>query len=174
MGFSGAGVLWALSSLVPGLARLLKDGAATPETLGKIAQQVTRLSGETEPGKVLRMFEENPRWVADLCQEMARLEAMEARDRLDARARDRVLVHRAGHNIRADIMVIAAALGLVGCLLVLSFCQGHLPGEAIGIISTIAGIFGSCLKDAYAFEFGSSRGSKAKDEQVTAVLMKKA
>jgi hypothetical protein len=60
-------------------------------------------------------------------------------------------------------MVIAAALGLVLCLLSLVAYQGDLPGEAVGIISTIAGIFGACLKDAYAFEFGSSRGSKNKD-----------
>jgi hypothetical protein len=45
-----------------------------------------------------------------------------------------------------------------------------LPGEAVGIISTVAGIFGACLKDAYAFEFGSSRGSKEKDSTVAAML----
>jgi hypothetical protein len=52
------------------------------------------------------------------------------------------------------------------CLGSLAFFKETLPGEAVGIISTIAGIFGSCLKDAYAFEFGSSRGSKAKDAAV--------
>ena len=34
----------------------------------------------------------------------------------------------------------------------------------VGIISTVAGIFGACLRDAFQFEFGSSRGSRDKDE----------
>lgn len=37
------------------------------------------------------------------------------------------------------------------------------PGEVVGIVSTIAGIFGACLRDAFQFEFGSSRGSREKD-----------
>jgi hypothetical protein len=40
----------------------------------------------------------------------------------------------------------------------------------VGIISTIAGIFGACLKDAYTFEFGSSLGSKQKDDTVAALM----
>ena len=35
----------------------------------------------------------------------------------------------------------------------LAYYQGHLLGEAVDIISTIAGIFGSCLKDTYAFAY---------------------
>jgi len=42
--------------------------------------------------------------------------------------------------------------------------------EAIGVISTMAGVFGACLKDVYAFEFGSSRGSKEKDDTVAALM----
>jgi len=67
-------------------------------------------------------------------------------------------------------MVLAAAFGLVMCLGALVYFAGHMPGEAVGIISTIAGIFGACLKDAYAFEFGSSRGSKEKDLAVAALM----
>jgi hypothetical protein len=67
-------------------------------------------------------------------------------------------------------MVFSAAFGLVMCLFSLAFYSDVLPGEAVGIISTIAGIFGSCLKDAYSFEFGSSRGSKIKDTTVASAL----
>jgi hypothetical protein len=34
----------------------------------------------------------------------------------------------------------------------------------------IAGIFGACLKDAYTFEFGSSRGSKEKDDSIATLI----
>jgi hypothetical protein len=91
-------------------------------------------------------------------------------DRQQARERD-IEILRAGHaNRRADLMVVSAALGLILCLLSLAFYSDVLPGEAVGIISTIAGIFGGCLKDAFAFEFGSSRGSKMKDSTVASVL----
>ena len=46
---------------------------------------------------------------------------------------------------------------------ILAFFGDSLSGEGVGIISTISGIFGSCLKDAFGFEFGSSRGSREKD-----------
>lgn len=64
---------------------------------------------------------------------------------------------------RADVMVLGAVLGLIACLASLVWFRTGLPGEAVGIISTVAGIFGACLRDALQFEFGSSRGSRDKD-----------
>ena len=75
-------------------------------------------------------------------------------------------------NRRLNIMILGAVFGLVFCLLMLTFYKGDLPGEVVGIISTVSGIFGSCLKDAYSFEFGSSRGSKEKDDKITSTLLK--
>lgn len=60
-------------------------------------------------------------------------------------------------------MVLFDAAGLVACLLVLTFFRQNIPGEVVGLLSTIAGIFGLCLRDAHQFEFGSSRGSREKD-----------
>ena len=94
------------------------------------------------------------------------------RDKENARNRDIAIINSGHRNKRADIMVISAAAGLVVCLLSIILYQDKLPGEAVGIISTIAGIFGSCLKDAYNFEFGSSRGSKEKDQTVASILNK--
>lgn len=94
------------------------------------------------------------------------------KDRESARNRDIAIINSGRHNKRADIMVIAAALGLIICLAVIGLFEKNLPGEAVGIISTIAGIFGSCLKDAYNFEFGSSRGSKEKDMTVASIINK--
>lgn len=84
-------------------------------------------------------------------------------DVADARARDTRLRQAGYRNTRADWMIAAAGLILIACLGTLIFLRADLPGEAVGIISTIAGIAGACLKDAFQFEFGSSRGSKDKD-----------
>lgn len=75
-------------------------------------------------------------------------------------------------NLRLNIMVGCAAAGLVLCMLILTSYRGNLPGEVVGIISTVSGIFGACLKDAYSFEFGSSRGSKDKDEKISATILR--
>jgi hypothetical protein len=94
------------------------------------------------------------------------------KDKENARHRDICIVNSGRRNKRADIMVISAAIGLVVCLCFICLYRKELPGEVVGIISTIAGIFGSCLKDAYNFEFGSSRGSKEKDHTVASILNK--
>lgn len=74
-------------------------------------------------------------------------------------------------NKRLTLMVIGAAIGLAFCLIILTTYKGDLPGEVVGIISTVAGMFGACLKDAYSFEFGSSRGSKEKDDRLARAIM---
>lgn len=83
-------------------------------------------------------------------------------------ARDRdIKLHQTGFtNRRADVMVALDVLGLIACLAVLVFFRSSLPGEVVGILSTIAGIFGACLRDAHQFEFGSSRSSQAKDATI--------
>lgn len=62
----------------------------------------------------------------------------------------------------ALVMVILDALGLVACLVVLALYRGELPAEASTLLTTIASLFGLCLRDAHQFEFGSSRGSREK------------
>ena len=37
----------------------------------------------------------------------------------------------------------------------------------------VSGIFGACLKDAYSFEFGSSRGSKDKDDKISNAILER-
>lgn len=75
-----------------------------------------------------------------------------------------------GGNARANVMVAGAVVGLITCLLVLALFRQQIPGEAVGVISTVAGIFGTCLRDAFQYEFGSSRGSADK----TAFLVRRA
>ena len=83
------------------------------------------------------------------------------------------IINAYNRNKRLNIMVIGAAVGLIFSLLILTSYKGDLPGEVVGIISTVSGIFGACLKDAYSFEFGSSRGSKDKDERISSTILEK-
>jgi hypothetical protein len=163
----------ALAAFFPSIVRWLKDGdnEKVASDVLKIAQYVT---GEDELLDIQKKLTHNPMAVIDFQRALIDLEkglkCEEVQDRHSARKRDISLIKSGRKNWRADIMVIAAALGLAACLFSLALYRYSLPGEAVGIISTIAGIFGSCLKDAYTFEFGSSRGSREKDLQVSSFI----
>jgi hypothetical protein len=159
----------ALSELVPLIGRWLghEEGERLATNVVNFARQLT---GEKEVPSMLKILSNNPELLLQFQKVVSQMESELYQDRRDARAREIALLQAGHRNVRADIMVISAAFGLILCLAALAFYRASLPGEAVGIISTIAGIFGSCLKDAYAFEFGSSRGSKEKDDRVTALL----
>ncbi len=168
MTFPLVGFVSALSEFAPMIGRWIngEEGAKTAQKVAHIAQTVT---GEGETSKILQVLQSDPRVLIQFQQEILKLDQAlvmeEYKDRESARLRDIALANAGRSNFRADIMVIAAAMGLVSCLMTIALYRSSLPGEAVGIISTVAGIFGSCLKDAYAFEFGSSRGSKLKDSR---------
>lgn len=162
-----------LAEFAPSLVRWLKgkNAEAIAQDVIAAARRATKGSTAEEAWAVLK---QDSAAVAAFQKEALMLETQWElsllEDRQAARERDLEFL-RTGHaNRRADLMVMAAAAGLVLCLLSLAFYSEVLPGEAVGIISTIAGIFGGCLKDAFAFEFGSSRGSKEKDTTVAAFL----
>lgn len=162
-----------LAEFAPVITRWL--GGTQAEKVAKqvveIAQKVTK---SKDPLESIKLLHDNVLLVAEFQREVLRIESewnvLLLQDRGKARERDVALANAGRKNIRADVMVLAAALGLCICLFTLTWYAKNLPGEAVGIISTVAGIFGSCLKDAYAFEFGSSRGSKEKDLTVAGLL----
>jgi hypothetical protein len=162
-----------LAQFIPSIARWLAGDKAeeVAETVVNIARKVTGMPDSLE---MIQLLHERPDMVVDFQKAVLKLEAeMELetmQDRQNARARDMAFINAGRSNLRADIMVISAAGGLICCLVSLAYYSEFLPGEAVGIISTVAGIFGSCLKDAYAFEFGSSRESKLKDKTMAALV----
>lgn len=173
MSFPIIAVAQALTELVPLMARWL-GGNESEKTAHKIVTLAHSITGERDPNSLLKALKENPKLLIDFQEAILKLdhalEMAEYKDRDSARLRDIALAQAGRSNLRADIMVISAALGLVSCLITITLYRLSLPGEAVGIISTIAGIFGSCLKDAYTFEFGSSRGSKLKDSKLASLM----
>lgn len=167
------GIAMGLAEFAPVIARWL-SGRKAESVAAQVVEIAKRITHTTDPTKALSMLSGNGLLVSDFQREVLKMEAeMELallEDRTRARERDLAFVRAGRANRRADLMIIAAAGGLVLCLLSLAFYSSVLPGEAVGIISTVAGIFGGCLKDAFAFEFGSSRGSKMKDSTVASML----
>lgn len=160
-----------LAEFAPVIARWLNGNPDNAETVAHhVVEVAKRVTGANDPSEINQALAENALLIRDFQKEIIKIEAelelQMIKDRQSARERDIAIAQMGRQNVRADIMVISAAIGLITCLCTLTRYSGALPGEAVGIISTIAGIFGACLKDAYAFEFGSSRGSREKDSVV--------
>ena len=156
-----------LAQFAPAIAKWVtgSDKAADAATaVIDIAKQVT---GSTEPDQALRSIQADPelaiRFKEAVMASESDLDKAYLQDRQNARQRD-VDMRKLGYvNHRADMMIAFDVIGLVSCLIVLSLFRDKMPGEVVGLLSSIAGIFGICLRDAHQFEFGSSRGSKEKD-----------
>lgn len=163
-----------LAAFVPSILKMFngsdKDVALASHVVG-IAQAITGTTDQP-PEAALEVLNANPDKVlefrASIAAQQVDMEKAYLVDRQDARDHD-VDVRKLndGHNRRADYMVALDVIGLIACLLVLIFFRQNLPGEVVGILSTIIGIFGACLRDAHQFEFGSSRSSKDKDEIIS-------
>ena len=90
------------------------------------------------------------------------LERLGVQDRADARERD-VQLRQRGNNYRADILAFLAVCGLVFCVWTVASIP-DLPSGVRETIMFVAGVFATAMRDVYSFEFGSSRGSKEKDD----------
>lgn len=162
-----------LAGFAPIIARWL-GGDHAQDVATKVVDIAQKVTGTLDPVEAIKRLQENTGMVSEfqkaIIQVEAEIELAALKDRQDARLRDVALMNAGRSNVRADVMVVSAAIGLILCLGSLAYFSPDLPGEAVGIISTIAGIFGACLKDAYTFEFGSSRGSKEKDDTVATLM----
>jgi hypothetical protein len=75
-------------------------------------------------------------------------------------------------GVRArGVMIICDFTGLVFCLaaLVILAWDGKLDAACATALGGFAMQFGLGLRDAHTFEFGSSRGSRSKDEALAAI-----
>ncbi len=169
-------VLGLVAQYAPQLIRRLAGdkAGAVADKVASVAQAVT---GTTSPEEAVAKANADPALAAQLRVRPAEIELdeerLEQQDREDARQRDiEVRKLTGGRNQRADWMVGTVAFGLIVCVLILGLYHEKIPEGVITLLTTIASIFGICLRDAFTVEFGSSRGSKDKDAALVAAAQK--
>lgn len=156
-----------LAQFAPSLLRFFGVGEKSTTIAEKVIGFAQTVTGAQNGEAALAALQADPKLAQEFNLAALRadteLEQAYLADRKDARARD-VALHQAGFaNKRADWMVVGDVVGLVACLTVLALFRKDIPGEVVSLLSTVASIFGLCLRDAHQFEFGSSRGSRDKD-----------
>lgn len=98
-----------------------------------------------------------------------KIEEVTAADRADARKRDTVFVQSGRWNFRADLLALLAVGGLIVCVWFVAK-DNSLPERAVNAIMFVAGVLAAAVRDVYNFEFGSSRGSKDKDDHIRGLM----
>lgn len=101
---------------------------------------------------------------ADAAQRAAELEAMKAQlaDIANARQRDQAFQASGKRNVRADVLLVAACCGMIACVIAAASGKVAADSAAMGMIISIGTMLVGCFKDAFSFEFGSSRSSETK------------
>lgn len=173
------GLAWKLAEFVPDLARWLTGSEKVGDVAAKVIDVAEVVTGRPGQEAVIAL-QADPALVLQFKQAVMNHEIefdrMYLADRQGARDRD-VELAKAGRtgNKRADIMVAMAAFGTVSGFVgmcVLGYLKARYAdalndgvfGALLAQLSTITAYFGLCLRDAFQFEFGSSRGSKEKGD----------
>ncbi len=174
-------VLPLLTSLAPVLARAVTGSDRAGEVTSAVSSVVERVAGikPDTPEKVERvqaMIQADPKLFMEMRTQLQAIEQAELEaylgDRKDARARD-VELRRLGEagNTRANVMLamaFGAIIVIAGALVLLNaYGQANeFTGAIFGFLTGIGGMFARNVGSAFDFEFGSSRGSQKKSQQL--------
>ena len=159
-------VLDIAARFAPGLVRRLAG-----DTAGDIAERLLSIgravTGASSPEEIRARLDADAEAAAEFQRQAAALDAELERaylaDRQDARSRDLELAKLGRRNVRGDVLAFAAILGLIATI-ALAFFAPVPDGPARDLVLLLGGALVVMVKDVYQFEFGSSRGSKDKDE----------
>jgi hypothetical protein len=143
------------------------------ETVVDAAATAAGVPESRDPNEILERLRGDTQAQADLRVRLAEIENREEErileDRLSARMRSLEIEKGGRRNYRADVMLFLSFGGLLACVVatVWPYPAGKALGTPeIGLLTTVAGVLLKMLSDAFAFEFGSSQGSKDKDRLI--------
>src|SRR3989338_5893727 len=123
MSFPLLSLAHALSEFIPILGHWIggDEGERVAQTAVNIAHAIT---GKKDGHQILQSLKSDPKLVLEFQQAILKmgqeLEIAHFKDRESARLRDIAITQAGRINLRADIMVISAALGLITCLLTIT------------------------------------------------------
>lgn len=140
-------------------------GGLVASVLGVDAKPEAVSQALQDPAGLVKIREMELTHARELQALTIKAEADRLADVQDARARDIQVRQLSGGNIRADVLAITAIAGLIGLCVALLFVD--IPdGPARDVLLLLAGGLLTLTKEVFSYEFGSSRGSAMKSEQL--------
>lgn len=159
----------ALAQFAPVIIKYLtgsEKAEQAAEAVVGIAEQVTGMKGDAAVEAIKADPNLAMQFRMSVMAQEADLDKAFLADRQDARARDVEMAKAGRKNGRADLLAVLAVGALVFCVWLVA-SNPTLPGGAREAIMFVAGVFAAAVRDVYGFEFGSSRGSKEKDDLIS-------
>lgn len=174
-------IAFGLAQFAPQIIKWISGNDKAADAAAVVVDIAKKVTGRDDGGLALEALKADPSLVFNFRQAIAAqevdLDKAYLADRQDARMHD-VEVRKLsnGTNLRADYMIIGDVIGMIACLVAMVYITwlgvGAGGDGANPIVMAINGPLGMLtqqfangLRDAHQFEFGSSRGSRIKDER---------
>lgn len=164
----------ALAPVVPEILRWItgKDdskAAEVAEQVVGVAEAVTGKFGMEAAEAVRANSELMVKFRTRVLEIDADMEQAYLADRQSARNRDVELARAGRPNYRADLLAFLSVTGLVACVWFVAR-DTSLEERAVNAIMFVAGTLAACVRDVFAYEFGSSRGSANKQAELQSLM----
>ncbi len=157
-----------LAQFAPQVIKWISGSDKAAEAAAKVVQIAEAVTGKQGP-EALDALKADPALVLQFRQALianeTELDKAYLADRQDARRRDVALAQAGRYNWRGDLLALLAVGGLVLCVWFVAR-DTEMPERAVNAIMFVAGVLAAAVRDVYNFEFGSSRGSKSKDDVI--------
>jgi hypothetical protein len=147
-------------------------GARGRKLAGHVVDTAARIAGlprDADPREIIAALGEDGAKADELRLRLEELDQGEhqriVEDRADARRYQASIGPRS--RLRGTFMLLGVVLGLIACITAV-LAGTNDPGP-LALITTISGALLKMLSDAFAFEFGSSAGSKEKDAHIESI-----
>lgn len=158
-----------LAQFAPGIIKLLTGSDKAADVAGAVVGVAQAATGTDSGAAALDKLRADPNAVLNFQQAMsaqqADLEKAFLSDAQNARGRDVELAKLGQKNHRADIMIGAAMVLVIFCLVAIVW-KTDMNEFAKGGITLILGRALGWVEQAFSFELGSTRNNRAKDDTI--------
>lgn len=166
----------ALAQFAPTLLRFFGAGEKSATVAEKVIDIAKQVTGAPTPELSLELLKMNQEaqlaFQTKILENETTLEKAFLEDRKDARARDIKFIESGKQNIRANILVLAVFLLVVG--ITFAVWTDPTSDEFVkGVFTLILGRATGWLDQVFQFEFGTTRTSKVKDETISSLSRNK-
>jgi hypothetical protein len=157
-----------LAQFAPQVIKWISGSDKAAEAADKVVKIAEAVTGKQGP-EAVDALKADPALVLQFRQAVmaneTELDKAYLADRADARKRDVAITQAGRYNWRGDLLALLAVGGLVLCVWFVAR-DTEMPERAVNAIMFVAGVLAAAVRDVYNFEFGSSRGSKSKDDVI--------
>lgn len=161
-------VVMGLAQLAPSLMRFFGVGEKNAVLVDKVIDIAKTVTGTPTGEDALVALQQDPALAFQFQQKVLdndkELEIAYLADRQDARKRDIEFIKMGKTNVRANAMLVCTFIGLFGSVMAMIHYNVDANSAVGGALLLLIGKFLGNWGTAFDFEFGSSRGSKEKDD----------